>query len=281
MMTNSKELFQDIVNRITLPESDGEIRSIVYLILEKAAGITMTDIIGEKSIPFKNQEEINDIVKRINHHEPLQYILGETEFLGRIFKVNPSVLIPRPETELLVHELIRYTKTKIGPLRIVDIGTGSGCIAISLAQEFPESEIYGIDVSEEALICAQKNAENLNARVSFKRHDILLEPLSDKFDLIVSNPPYIDWGEKKEMQKNVLDYEPHLALFAPEGNPLAFYKAIAHQSRHALLPDGSVWLEINFRYGNEVKQLFEYMGFRSVQILKDLDNKDRIVFARL
>jgi release factor glutamine methyltransferase len=280
-MTNSKELFQDLVSKVTLPEDRGEIQSLIYLLLEKKLHLTKTDILSGKSIMNAIPNELYNAIERLNQHEPIQYILGTAQFYGRWFQVNTSVLIPRPETELLVHEVIKRAKPSQNNLQILDIGTGSGCIAITLALEIPESKVTAMDISEGALACAGQNSEHLHASIRFQKSDILKYEIETKFDLIVSNPPYIAVDEKVSMNRNVVEHEPHLALFAPEQDPLAFYKAIALKSKSALLPGGSVWVEINQRYGNEVKNIFDVLGFKHTQIIKDLDSKDRIVTASL
>jgi release factor glutamine methyltransferase len=282
-MTNSKELFHDLVGRITLKEEPDEIHSMIYLLLEKVLGLTRGQIMSKKIIKEVDSAFLNDAVNRINRHEPIQYILGEADFYGRVFQVNPSVLIPRPETELLVNEIISFIKgIKRHQLKILDIGTGSGCIAITLAKEMSGATVIATDVNNDALVCARQNAKSLGANVKFRLSDVLNEELPlAPYDLIVSNPPYVAFAEREEIKPNVLHYEPHVALFAPEGNSLAFYKAIAPKSKRALNPGGSAWVEINERYGGEVKEIFEQQGFSDVQIIRDLDGKNRIVTARL
>jgi len=281
-MTNSKELFNDLVSRITLKEDKSEIQSIVYLLLEKKLRLTKTEILAGKEIPIVEKAAFNTSITKINEHTPVQYILGEAEFFGRTFKVNSSVLIPRPETELLVNEIIcTYLTPVSNPIRILDIGTGSGCIAITLALEIPRAIVHATDISKEAIITAMHNAESISASVRFHEHDILNEEISSgSFDLIVSNPPYISEKEKPEMKQNVLMYEPHIALFAPVNDSLAFYKAIASKSKTVLSPGGSVWVEINEHFGNEVADIFKEQDYHSIRIINDLDNKQRIVTAR-
>lgn len=277
-MTNSKELYNDLVKRITLDEEKVEIQSIAYLLLEKLLGLTRTHILAKKNIDDINSSFFDSYVKRINAHEPIQYILSEAFFYGRSFKVNPVVLIPRPETELLVREIISHVqKQKVDSLRILDIGTGSGCIAISLALEIARAEIVAIDISKEALICAKQNAHSLGAEVSFEHVDILQEDIANTFDIIVSNPPYISQAEKSSMRKNVLDYEPHLALFADGNDPLIFYRTIARKARKALIPGGSLWFEINEHYSKEIFTIINECGFQKIKTHKDLDNKDRMI----
>jgi release factor glutamine methyltransferase len=282
-MTNSKELFNDLVSRISLKEEKSELQSIIYLLLEKKLGLSKTEILAGKVISSLRSDIFDSIIRQINDHTPIQYILGEAEFYGRPFKVTPCTLIPRPETELLVNKIIsEVLKRELPSPKILDIGTGSGCIATTLALEILHSMVQATDLSKEAIIVAQENAKELNASVNFAVHNILTEEIyPGKFDLIVSNPPYISAEEKTAMKKNVLDYEPHLALFAPANDPLAFYKAIALKGKSALTHDGSVWVEINERFGKEVMSIFKNQGYSSVHIIKDLDNKDRIACAYL
>lgn len=280
MMTNSKDLFKDIVSRIDLPENLSEIQAIVYLLLENRLGLSKTEILSGKEIPDPEIYLFEDDIKMINDHMPIQYIINGAEFHGRKFKVNPSVLIPRPETELLVSG-IKKALTNITQPHILDIGTGSGCLAITLYLELSNAVVHAIDVSPEALETAKLNAKSLQAKVQFHEHDILQNELTGKFDLIVSNPPYITQEEKKQMKKNVLDYEPHLALFAPPEDPLEFYKAIAMKSKPALKPGGSVWVEINEQFGQYTLNIFKDAGYRTTNIIKDLDKKERIVAAYL
>jgi release factor glutamine methyltransferase len=278
-MTNSKELFNDLLKRITLNEDKDEIQSIIYLILENKFGLSKTDVLSEKKINTLDHTLLNSIIYRLNQDEPIQYILGSANFFGRSFGVNSSVLIPRPETELLVEEIKSFTKSIKTPIRILDIGTGSGCIATSLALEIQNSVVSAIDISVDALICAKQNALALGADVNFIELDILNQELTDQFDLIVSNPPYISAEEKKGMKQNVLAYEPHLALFAPLNDPLIFYRTIASKCKKNLTPNGSLWFEINEHFGEEISNLLEGQGFKDVRILKDLDGKDRMIKA--
>ena len=278
-MTNSKELFNELVNQVRLDETRDEICSIIYLLLEDKFGLTKVEVMTGKEIEPVKLDYFNDIIQRINRHEPIQYVLGKAEFYGRAFAVDGSVLIPRPETELLIRAVLK--EKKFSPT-ILDIGTGSGCIAITLAVEIPSSEVYAIDISEEALTVAQQNAKNLKAKVNFSKFDILAnEKLEHRFDIIVSNPPYIAEREKKEMNSNVLDFEPPLALFVTDKDPLVFYKAIARRGKSLLKPGGKIFVEINELFGKELKQHFRNEGYSNVSIEKDINNKDRILMAEL
>jgi release factor glutamine methyltransferase len=220
-------------------------------------------------------------------HKPLQYVMGKAQFMDSEFIVNQDVLIPRPETEEMVQSIINELKTFVldvnFPVKILDIGTGSGCIAVTLKNHFPDMVVFAMDISEEALQVARSNAQNNRAEIVFCQADILdLESLHDlpEFDIIVSNPPYVLEKEKKMMQRNVLDYEPATALFVPDKTPLLYYEAIADFADQNIRPGGYIFLEINESYGEELKSLYLKNGFRDVEIVKDLSGKDRFLFCR-
>lgn len=220
-------------------------------------------------------------VGKLLNHVPLQYVLGKACFMDMDFLVDGSVLIPRPETEELV-SLILAENSKIAhlPLRILDIGTGSGCIAIALKRNIPDSVITAIDISEKALQVAQANAESNMATVSFIRADILDQTRWGQFagfDLIVSNPPYVTHAEKGQMLPNVLDYEPHNALFVPDDDPLVFYRQIMIFALTQLSAEGSLWFEINEMFGSELKNLASSLGFHEVNIIFDFRGKSRFL----
>mgnify|MGYP002777201587 CR=1 FL=1 len=280
-MTNSKELFNELVGRITLPEEVSEIQHIVFLLLSHVYQLTYTEILAGKPIQVQDKSALNAMIDRINQHEPIQYITGEASFYGRIFQVNPAVLIPRPETELLVEAICVAARSNPEPKTILDIGTGSGCLAVSLALELPNTQVYAVDISQQALECAQKNARTLHASVTFQQLDILKEEISGTFDLIVSNPPYISQQEKSVMRKNVLDFEPHVALFAPGDDALLFYQTIAEKAKRALKPNGSLWFEINEHFGSEIADILKASGYNSIRLFQDLDKKDRMISARI
>jgi len=272
--TNSKDLFRQMVGSITIDESAGEIESIVYLVLHSLFGVRREQIMAGKELTY-DDVELDDIIKRINNYEPVQYILQEAEFCGRLFYVNKEVLIPRPETELLVREILGYAKGRSRSIRILDIGTGSGCIAVTLACELPNAAFMATDISSGAIDVAHKNSLTFNTDVEFFINDVLSEdlPVSD-IDIFVSNPPYISKKEAASMGRNVVDHEPHLALFVPDDDPLIFYRAIAEKVKKP----SAVFLEINERFGNNVRSLFVEHGFQA-EIIKDIDNKDRIIKA--
>jgi release factor glutamine methyltransferase len=279
-MNNSKLLFHDFVKAIALPESREEIQGIAYLVFENLLGLSKAQILAEKTITVSTLDEakLQEAVQRINQHEPVQYVLGEAYFFGRKFKVSPAVLIPRPETEELVRMIIDCIPAATERPKIVDIGTGSGCIPVALALEIPGSIVYATDVSVAALAVAKDNATKLDARVTFMEHDILREELTlHALDVVVSNPPYIAPEEQRDMKSNVVDHEPHLALFTPGDDPLIFYRSIVSKAKTALKVGGLLCVEINERYGEAVRELFAEAGYKGVQIIKDLSGKDRIV----
>ena len=280
-MKNSKTLFLDLVNAIKLPDNRDEVQSIVYILMEHIFSLSRTEIQLEKAVNVNSEarEKMTNMIDRINTEEPVQYIVGNTEFYGRRFYVNASVLIPRPETE----ELIRFVSAtfadkKEEPFSCLDIGTGSGCIGISLALEFSNASVYVTDVSPDALEVAKKNAAALNASITLLNHDILVEDVPMRnLDLIVSNPPYIARNEMQQMSRNVVSFEPHLALFVEDDDPLLFYKFISEKARLALRPGGLLIVEVNERYGTQVAALFERSGFEEIAVIKDLSGKKRIV----
>ena len=222
-------------------------------------------------------------VKDLLKNKPLQYIIGETEFCDLKFKVNENVLIPRPETSELVHLITnRQQTTDNSQLTILDIGTGSGCIAISLAKQLPQSQVYALDISEKALCVAKDNAYINNVDITFIHDDILSlrNKIETKFDIIVSNPPYVRDLEKAEMRDNVLNWEPHNALFVSNDDPLIFYRNILEFAKTHLKENGEVWFEINEYLGKEMKDLCCEMGFSNVNIYKDFREKERFLSVR-
>lgn len=275
--TNSKDLFRRMVSDITIAESRGEVESIVYLIMHSLFGVRREQIMAGKIITY-DESELKEIIRRINQNEPVQYILQEAEFCGRLFFVDKSVLIPRPETELLVREVLDHARGQ-SALRILDIGVGSGCIAVTLACELPDAIVTGTDVSNAAIEVAHKNSLTFNTFVDFFVNDILHEDLPVmESDIVVSNPPYVALAESSMMSPNVIEHEPHLALFVPDNDPLVFYRSIAKRSARTLRRPGAVFVEINERFGGEVRSIFAEHGFKA-EIIRDIDRKDRVVKA--
>lgn len=227
------------------------------------------------------EDELNSLLPQLLTGRPFQYVLGKAWFYGMPLSVNEAVLIPRPETEELVDRMVKSHLSN-SP-RIIDIGTGSGCIALALKKSLPDAEVYAMDISGEALEVARRNANSLGLEINFIQADILEWELvvdSDlRFDLVVSNPPYITPKEKLDMEKHVLDFEPDLALFVPEESPLLFYQHIADFARHHLLPDGKLYFEINQKYGRDIRELLSKKGFNNVRIMKDMQGVDRIIEA--
>ncbi len=262
--------------------SPDEIRIFTRWICENELGYSFSDILAYKinNLSCSGTLKIEEIISRLKNYEPIQYILRKTEFYGLPFFVNNSVLIPRPETEELVEWIIKENGER--PIDILDIGTGSGCIAVSLAKNLPSVNVFAWDISAEALMVAKKNAELNEVDVKFENLDILKTVnCSKKFDIIVSNPPYVTDSEKKEMEKNVLAYEPHLALFVPDDNPLMFYDRISDFALQNLFPGGKVYFEINRAKSDVVAQLLKKKGFAEVEVRKDISGNERMISAQI
>lgn len=234
-----------------------------------------------KDMNFSTKEwkEVEDILTRLKQREPLQYILQEAPFCGLSFHVEKGVLIPRPETEELV-EWVVSDYQKAGKVRILDIGTGSGCIPVTLAERLPEAEVASCDVSAEALRVAAVNVKRYGDKVTLFQADILQDELTDcRVDVVVSNPPYITDSERKDMEENVLDWEPELALFVPDADPLRFYRRIARKGLDWLTEGGALYFEINRAYGAETVRMLEACGYRDIALRKDLSGNDRMIKA--
>jgi release factor glutamine methyltransferase len=258
-----------------------ETDALLQLLIKRFFKLNRTDLVIDPDRRLSESEilRLHFAVKELKNHKPIQYILKHVEFLNTRIFVDESVLIPRPETEELVQRIIELEKDKEG-LKILDIGTGSGCIAISLAKNLSNAKVTGIDVSAEALKTANKNAFVNEVTVDFREFNIL-DPGSaedpDQFDLIVSNPPYVTQDDKKLMKENVLKHEPHLALFVPENDPLLFYKAILYFSDEGIKPGGRIYFEINELLGEEVLELLVRSGFENNALHKDVFGKNRFV----
>lgn len=261
----------------------GESESFFYLILEDKQNLKRIDLALNPDLAFSNDEiELwNFILAELKKEIPIQYILGKTSFYGLEFEVNSNVLIPRPETEELIEWIIDcFVPRNDTKLKVLDIGTGSGCIAISLAKNISNAQVFAIDVSEKALVTAQKNASINEINVTFLEKNILeTEDLKQQFDLIVSNPPYVRELEKEEIKKNVLDNEPHLALFVDDNDALIFYKKIAELAQKNLSPNGQLFFEINQYLGKEMLELLKKTGFKNIELRKDIYGNDRMIRA--
>ncbi len=259
-----------------------EIKAFVRIILENVCGLNYTDQVLkiDEVIDSESSKKIAEVVERLKKFEPVQYIFGETEFYGLKLKVTPAVLIPRPETEELVHWI---AETISGDnLAVIDIGTGSGCLALSLKKQFPQADVSGVDISEESLEVARQNALLSNLDVTFFNADILRWKEYDwkSYSLIVSNPPYVRESEKKLMEPNVLEYEPGTALFVPDENPLLYYVALARFAKTHLTENGRLFLEINEMFGIETEELLRKEGFKEIEIKEDMNGKVRMVRCR-
>ena len=254
---------------------EGEVLSWAYITIEHLLGYNRSDCIiqANKDIASEISDKIKQIVFDLKTKKPLQYILGETEFYGLKFKVNEHTLIPRPETEELVDWILQEDFKSA-----LDIGTGSGCIPISLAKN-SKAILSAIDVSENALKVAKENSEMNDVKINFIQQDILKVDALPKVDLIVSNPPYVLDTEKKLMMANVLDHEPHLALFVPNDNPLLFYKKIADLADKSLVKGGKLFFEINEQFGQETIAILSDYGFVNIELKKDINDKDRMIKA--
>lgn len=259
-----------------------EATAMILILLEHYFKITRVKMAMEPGLRLSESEMLtfHFAVKDLLKNKPIQYIIGETDFCDLKFKVNGNVLIPRPETSELVYKIVERQKTKDKrQLSILDIGTGSGCIAISLAKNIPDSKVYALDISEKALEVAKGNAINNNVDVTFINDDILSlkNNIDTKFDIIVSNPPYVRELEKAEMRDNVLNWEPHNALFVSDNDPLIFYRNILEFAQTHLNENGEIWFEINEYLGKEMTVLCKEYGFSDVKIFEDFRGKERVV----
>ena len=259
-----------------------EINSLFYLLIEHVLGLQRIDLVldNRRSISLDKKQELQDALNRLKAQEPIQYIIQETEFYSLPFKVTKDTLIPRPETEELVAWILSDYKNT-DPISILEIGTGSGCIPISIAKHLPQAKVSSIDISEKALEIAAKNAATNKVSIAFTLQDILTtETLSQSYDIIVSNPPYVRELEKVEIKPNVLDYEPHLALFVENSTPLKFYAKIANLARKYLKKNGALYFEINQYLGKETTEMLTKKGFTTV-LRKDIFGNDRMTKSLL
>ncbi|MDR0962136.1 MAG: peptide chain release factor N(5)-glutamine methyltransferase [Mediterranea sp.] len=271
------------VKQLLLPVyTASEAGNLARLLCCELWGQSTTDYYLDKSITLSADagHQWQNILARLLQNEPIQYILQEARFLGQSFRVTPATLIPRPETEELVERML----TTVSPeARILDIGTGSGCIAVSLSRALPAAEVEAWDVSEEALAVARVNGKMLQANVRWVCRDVWDDAPDDtaRFDVIVSNPPYVTESEKSAMERNVLEWEPATALFVPDNDPLRFYRRIAALGCRMLLPGGQLFFEINRAYGVEVRSMLHDSGYRHVTLWQDISRNDRFIEARL
>ena len=270
--------YETLWHRLTPLYETSEAKAIVRWVLDMHFGLSMADILCDKisELSATDQKDLEDIIQRLEKGEPVQYVIGVADFCGRQFHVAPGVLIPRPETE----ELCRWIVEESGDKSfILDIGTGSGCIAITLALEIPKSSVTAWDISDDALQIAQNNAKALGANVCFERQDALSILPDSYWDLIVSNPPYIQPKESDGMAKNVLDYEPHQALFTPDDQPIIFYQRIGDYAWQHLKQGGALYFELNPLTAYEVSDYLHQLGFSEIEIRQDQFGKQRFLKA--
>ena len=273
---NVRQIWEETVKQLEKVYDRREAENISYILFEDQFQVSKSDILLDDKKTL-DQPKLHKSIERLLASEPIQYVTGITEFYGRNFEIQPGVLIPRPETEELVDLILKANA--IETPKILDLGVGSGCIAISLALE-TRSSVFATDVSKEAIHIAKRNASRLNAEVSFIQHDILSSNLPfEGLDILVSNPPYIPASDEREMHANVLDFEPDLALFVPNDDPLIFYLRIGEEGLHSLKEGGCLYFEIHEKYGLEIKQLLESQGYRHVVVHKDMQGKDRMISA--
>ncbi len=279
-MRPSKILFDELVSKISPIYDFDEAKSIIFLLFDQFIGFTKTDVLVNKIIT--QNFDFEPLIQRLLTHEPVQYIIGNTYFLGNKFLVVKGVtLIARPETEELVTTAINLLKQFVSSqnIKVLDIGTGSGCIAISIANTVENTQVTAWDISAEALSIAKLNAELNKVEVDFKAVNVLdfSDTNSEKYDMIVSNPPYVTNSEKAKMNKNVLDYEPELALFVDDHDPLVFYKKIGEIAIETLNANGFLLFEINEQFGKATAECLDFIGFEKIEIIKDIHGKDRII----
>ncbi len=269
-------IFQDELNGVYPLQ---EIQALLRIALEHVLKMSFKDLVSspDTKIPISSFKTLNNILRELKNNKPIQYIIGKADFYGLVLHVNGSVLIPRQETEELVHHIINASKKK-NSISLIDIGTGSGCIAISLKKNMPMANVSALDISEEALVIAKLNAVEQNTEITFVQADILKLPqLKTQYNLIVSNPPYIPQNEQLTMHPNVLNYEPHLALFVSKNDPLVFYKAIMEFAINHFTDGGELWFEIHEHFAPHVQTMMIEYNFSGVEIIKDIHDKNRIV----
>ena len=275
------QVISDIKSALAAAYPEGEVRAFVRILFEEWMHYSTVDIYmrADSEVPPFVVEKMRHAVQRLLRHEPIQHIVGVAHFHGHRFAVSKHTLIPRPETEQLV-DMIVDRNHDAPDLCVLDIGTGSGCIACSLARALRFAEVHAFDISQPALDLAAENARNLGVKVAFHHVDILnAVPQPQQFHIIVSNPPYICMHEQQLMEDNVLRYEPHSALFVPDNDPLLFYRAIARYASVALKPGGKLYFEINAAYGNDTAKLLSNFHFADIEVVRDFYGRDRFVSA--
>ena len=274
-----KRIITRINERLGSCYTAGEVSALTRIIATELLGVSQMAFYLKDNITLTAEQEalLDNAIERLKKQEPIQYILGYSDFCDLRFKVTPATLIPRPETSELVEWI---TSEATGKESILDIGTGSGCIAVSLAHKLPQNKVTAWDISHEALAVATENSKANGQAVTFEQVDILAyEPAGEQFDIIVSNPPYIKENEKEAMHSNVLDWEPHTALFVPDNDPLLFYCAIAEKGLTILKPGGRLYFEINRAHGKETMEMLAALGYTGIELRKDFADNDRMIKA--
>lgn len=285
-ITSSKLLFDRIKAELEKVCASEEASAVAFVLLKSYLSLEKTDILASKTINLSGEDhqKLSYALTRLKNHEPVQYVIGEASFYGRVFTVSPSTLIPRPETEELVHEIVKKYRDSEN-LKIVDIGTGSGCIAVTLAAELKKSDVWAADIDTDCLRIAGRNAAQYHINVHFLQADVLSREADEKFpkqffDILVSNPPYIPESERASMAKNVVEYEPSGALFVPDADPLVFYKALLRMADTCLKSGGALFAEIHEKFETEIHRLFQVSErFEHVSVKKDINEKPRILIA--
>ena len=274
-----KRITEKIKDGIGCHYPAGEVTALIRIIATELLGVSQMAYFLKDDIAFTAEQEalLDNAIERLKKQEPIQYILGYSDFCDLRFKVTPATLIPRPETS----ELVEWVASEAtGNEHILDIGTGSGCIAISLANKMPQGNVTAWDISNAALAVATENSKANNCLVTFEQVDILAyQPTDAQFDIIVSNPPYIKEVEKEQMYSNVLDWEPHTALFVPDNDPLLFYRTIAIKGLSLLRPGGKLYFEINRAHGQETVEMLKSLGYTGIELRKDFADNDRMIRA--
>lgn len=286
-----QSLFRDVTKTLSSVYDQHEARTLSFMLLEHLFNVSRVDILADKDTTFSafQRNQLQGMLDRLVKHEPIQYVLGETEFYGLTLEVGPGVLIPRPETEELVEWVVTDLVGRVPSPSIADVCTGSGCIALALASRLPSAMVRATDISEEALTIARRNADRCSLPIDIRQADALGDtPFGDEdttssilFDAVVSNPPYIRQSERANMDANVLDYEPELALFVPDQSPLLFYEAIARAAISRLKPDGALYFEINSGLGPQTLGMLANLGYVATELRKDAYGNDRMIKAKI
>ena len=274
-------LFYEIKKALAGHYPEAEASALAKMLLVEKFGFTTLELFGgkDKEVFKKDLDVLNEMLGRLQNNEPIQYIIGHETFCGLTFDVNHHVLIPRPETQELVDWIVNDIKGS-ATCRILDVGTGSGCIAVSLAKRIPCAEVEAWDISDGALEIARRNAELNHVTINFQLQNALDAEISfPSYEIIVSNPPYITEKEKKDMESNVLEWEPHTSLFVPDTDPLLFYRKIAQMGVNALVKGGALYFEINRAYGDETMEMLDVLGYRQIELKKDMFGNDRMIKA--